>query len=290
MIDDLGAAVGLQQPATRIVSLVPSLTEAIAASHAERLVGATTWCSHPADLNVERVRGTKNPDVARIVDLQPDLVVANREENRRLDVERLRAAGVNVWVTEINTVAQALDSMTRLFTEGLGARPAWLTAAADAWTHQEPAAPSGDELRVAVAIWRDPWIWVGANTYANDVLHRLGLSNVFHPEVDLAQTLAHTPLPDRPPTDTTPARQALRTPPERYPHASVDDARVQSADLVLLPDEPYAFNPSDLSAFSPGRARLVSGRDLFWYGPAMIAAPRRLKRALQDSRTPSQSS
>ena len=102
--DDLGADVPMPGPPARVVSLVPSLTEALAVSAPDRLVGATDWCTHPADLDVPRVRGTKNPDLAAIRALSPDLVVANMEENRELDVRRLRDSGVAVWVTRIETV------------------------------------------------------------------------------------------------------------------------------------------------------------------------------------------
>ncbi|HWJ09641.1 MAG TPA: helical backbone metal receptor, partial [Nocardioides sp.] len=78
--DDLGHDVPLPGPPTRIVSLVPSITEALATDAPDRLVGATEWCTHPADLDVTRVRGTKNPDLAAIRALSPDLVVANKEE------------------------------------------------------------------------------------------------------------------------------------------------------------------------------------------------------------------
>ena len=83
----------------RVVSLVPSLAEALAATAPERLIGATDWCSHPPGLEVARVRGTKNPDVERIVSLAPDLVVANEEENREADLAALRSAGLEVLVT-----------------------------------------------------------------------------------------------------------------------------------------------------------------------------------------------
>src|SRR6478735_4005905 len=127
MRDDLGADVPLRAPATRVVSLVPSLTEALAVTAPDRLVGATDWCTHPVDLDVTRVRGTKNPDLAVIRALSPDLVVANKEENRELDVRRLREAGVRVWVTDIETVPQAIGSLERLFDEALGwERPGWL--------------------------------------------------------------------------------------------------------------------------------------------------------------------
>src|SRR5580658_376322 len=111
--DDLGHPVAGRRPARRVVSLVPSLTESVAVTRPEALAGATDWCTHPAGLDVPRVRGTKNPDLAAIRALRPDLVLANQEENRRLDVERLRAAGVPVWVPDVRTLDQALDSLRR---------------------------------------------------------------------------------------------------------------------------------------------------------------------------------
>jgi hypothetical protein len=113
-----------------VVSLVPSLTESVAVTRAGALVGATTWCTHPADLDVARVRGTKNPDLAAIRALEPDLVLANQEENRRVDVERLRAAGVPVWVTVIRDLDEAVASLRRMFGLALGwPEPQWLTRA-----------------------------------------------------------------------------------------------------------------------------------------------------------------
>src|SRR5829696_10396160 len=113
--DDLGTAFGGPSP-RRVVSLVPSLTEAIAATDAGLLVGATDWCTHPAGLDVVRVGGTKWPDVEGGLGLEPDFVVANAEENRDQDVAALRAAGVHVWVTAPATVDQALACLDRLCT------------------------------------------------------------------------------------------------------------------------------------------------------------------------------
>lgn len=238
MRDDLGADVGLAAPATRVVSLVPSLTEALAASAPDRLVGATDWCTHPADLDVPRVRGTKNPDLAAIRALAPDLVVANMEENRELDVRRLRDAGVAVWVTRIETVEESLDAMSRVFAEALDlADPPWLVEARSLWS-----TPAPRRLSVAVPIWRDPWMVVGSPTYTDDLLTRAGLANV---------------LADRE---------------GRYPtvsSAEIDDA---GADLVLLPDEPYVFTADDGPEAFGTPTRLVSGRLLTWYGPAMVEA------------------
>lgn len=238
MRDDLGADVPLGAPARRVVSLVPSLTEALAASTPERLVGATEWCTHPADLDVARVRGTKNPDLAAVRALSPDLVVANQEENRELDVRRLRDAGVAVWVTRIETVEESLASMSRLFTEALGlADPPWLVEARSLW-----ATPAPRRLSVAVPIWRDPWMVVGSPTYTDDLLTRAGLANV----------LAHLD--------------------GRYPTLTADEVDGAGADVVLLPDEPYVFTADDGPEAFTTPTRLVSGRLLTWYGPAMVEA------------------
>ena len=83
VLDDLGTGIPVSGPARRVVSLVPSLTESVALTRPGALVGATDWCTHPVGLAVARVRGTKNPNLARIIDLSPDLVIANKEENRR---------------------------------------------------------------------------------------------------------------------------------------------------------------------------------------------------------------
>jgi ABC-type Fe3+-hydroxamate transport system substrate-binding protein len=238
MRDDLGADVPLSGPATRVVSLVPSLTEALAASAPEVLVGATDWCTHPADLDVARVRGTKNPDLAAVRALSPDLVVANQEENRELDVRRLREAGVAVWVTRIETVEEALASMARLFSKALGlADPPWLASARVLWSR--PVAP---RLSVAVPIWRDPWMVVGSPTYTDDLLARAGLVNVMA------------------------GRDG------RYPAVTAEDVDAAGADVVLLPDEPYVFTAEDGPEAFTTPTRLVSGRLLTWYGPAMVEA------------------
>jgi ABC-type Fe3+-hydroxamate transport system substrate-binding protein len=157
--DDLGHLVELTGPARRVVSLVPSLTEAVAVSAPGQLVGATDWCTQPAGLAVTRVRGTKNPERAAIIALAPDLVIANREENRKLDVDRLREAGLTVWVTVIESVSEALASLRRLLTGPLGLDvPDWLAAAGQAWAGPAP----GSGRRVVVPVWRDSWMVVGA--------------------------------------------------------------------------------------------------------------------------------
>jgi ABC-type Fe3+-hydroxamate transport system substrate-binding protein len=246
--DDLGHPVELNGPARRVVSLVPSLTEAVAVSAPGLLVGATDWCTHPADLAVTRVRGTKNPERPAIIALAPDLVIANREENRKLDVTRLRAAGLAVWVTVIESVPEAMASLRRLLTGPFGLDvPAWLAAAEQAWSGPAPR-PS---RQVAVPVWRDPWMVVGARTFTGDVLARLGLDNVFGAG------------------------------PDRYPHVEAAQIRMAAPDLVLLPDEPYPFSAGDgPEEFPAQRAVLLSGRLLTWYGPSLATARADLLRVI----------
>ena len=247
VLDDLGAEVALDRPPERVVSLVPSLTEAIALTVPGVLVGATNWCTHPAGLDVARVRGTKNPDRAAIAALRPDLVVTNQEENRRVDVERLRSAGIPVWVTRIDGIDDALGSMTRLFREGFGLREvSWLEEAREVWRH--PPRLSG---RVALPVWRDPWIWVGTGTYPDDLLRRLGLVNIVD---DM-----------------------------RYPHLRINDTLGGNPDFVMLPDEPYPFTTTDgPDALGGVRALHVKGRSLFWYGPAMVESRADLEAAIPE--------
>ena len=253
MQDDLAAPVELTAPPHRVVSLVPSLTEAIAETCPDLLVGATDWCTHPADLDVTRVRGTKNPNLHAIAGLSPDLVIANKEENRELDVRRLRDRGIDVWVTDIEDVPSALTSMRRLLTEALDvAVPDWLERAEQLWGTPAPT----DRGTVVVPIWRDPWMAVGPRTYTTDLLARLGWTNVLAPSRLLAG-----------------ARRTSGTGGDRYPHVDLTDIDREGIDLVLLPDEPYEFTPEDgPEAFTHAPTRLISGRLLTWYGPAMVEA------------------
>ena len=224
----------------RVVSLVPSITEGLASVDRDALVGVTDWCTHPADLDVARVRGTKNPDLAAIRSLEPDVVIANKEENRELDVRRLRDSGVRVEVTDIRSVPDAVAAYEHLFDEVLGwERPGWLAEARERWCGPLPPVTR----TVAVPIWRDPWMVVGSDTFTGDLLRRLGWENAF--------------------ADS----------PARYPHVSVEEIVEREPDVVLLPDEPYVFTADDgPEAFPDLRTELVSGRLITWYGPSLVEA------------------
>jgi len=241
--------VNLPRRPRRIVSIVPSLTESIALTDASLLVGATDWCTHPADLDVVRVRGTKNPDVERIHQLQPDVVVANAEENREVDLQRMRDLGIAVWVTAPTTVRTALRSLRAMLDALQMGRPAWLADAERAWSGPMPPT----RRHAVVPIWRRPWMALGHDTFAGDVLAHLGVRNV------------------------------LDDSPERYPRIDLD--RLPAHDLVVLPDEPYAFDEDDgPEAFPDVEHACVSGRHLTWYGPSLVEAHRVLSAQLAAAR------
>jgi ABC-type Fe3+-hydroxamate transport system substrate-binding protein len=239
LLDDLGTPFA-GPPPRRVVSLVPSLTEAVAATDAGLLVGATDWCTHPTGLDVARVGGTKWPDVERVRSLAPDLVIANAEENRAEDVATLRAAGIPVWVTAPATVEQALGTLDRMCAVLGRCRPEWLRRVHEVWADPPRVPP----VSAVVPIWRRPWMVLGRDTFAGDVLARLGVRNVFADDAD------------------------------RYPKLAKDDPAGVTADLVVFPDEPYAFTPEDGPAAWPQcRPVFVSGRHLTWYGPSLAEAP-----------------
>jgi ABC-type Fe3+-hydroxamate transport system substrate-binding protein len=228
VVDDEQRAVLLPGPVRRVVSIVPSLTEAVAATHRDLLVGATDWCTHPADL-----------DVTRVVALRPDLVLANAEENRLPDLDALRAAGVPVYVTDIRTLDGAFASLRRMLAVCGFPRVGWLAEAEATWA----AVPEPEvRRRTVVPIWRRPWMAVGRDTFTGALLARLGVDNV------------------------------LADDPERYPR--IDPAALPPHDLVVLPDEPYAFTADDGPEEFAAPSVLVSGRLLTWYGPSLGEAAR----------------
>ncbi len=250
VVDDLGAEVRVPERPQRLVSLVPNLSETLWWWHlADRVVAVTDHCVAPprAFDDARRVRGTKNPDVSAIIDLAPDLVVANEEENRELDVRRLREAGLAVYVTRVRTVRDAAEALGRLGAAvgvpaaGMGLRHALLRAL-------DQRRPPARAVSAACPIWRDgdhrgddeTWWLVGGDTFAGDLLDRCG----FRPALpEIADG--------------------------RYPRLRLGALADADPDVVLLPDEPYAFAAQDAEVFARWRARVryLDGTALTWWGP-----------------------
>ena len=239
----------------RIVSLVPSLTEWLAALDLDaETVGLTRFCVHPAGWKARKtiVGGTKNVDVERTLALRPDLVIASREENVREPVEALAEAGVPVALTDIATVDGALDTLAEL-ARLLGRAAEGARRVAEIRDAFAALPRPAERPRVLYLIWRDPWMAVGGDTYIADVLARGGFQNATG---DAA----------------------------RYPSLTDAELAALRPDAVLLSSEPYPFGGAHVAearALVPGaRVELVDGEAFSWYGPRMATAPAAL-RALQ---------
>ena len=272
LTDDLGFRVELKAPPRRIISLVPSWTETLfAIGLGDLVVGVTKFCVEPADgvASIAKIGGTKNPDLRAIAELKPDFVIANAEENRREDVEKIRDLGAAVFTTYPKTIPGAVDSILKLG-KALGKE-----SEADTMAREIVRNVSGIEASVGVwsklpfrvfcPIWKNPWMAFNADTYAHDVLRMLGFNNIFAAAG------------------------------ERYPTTTLSEAIKRKPDIVLLPDEPYEFKDRDieelrqiLPAALGRRVIIISGRDLHWYGvhmvkglPALAAKLAKMRAALQ---------
>lgn len=241
----------------RIVSLVPSTTELLCAlGLADALVGVTVYCVEPRAVvrTKTRVGGEKDPDLAAIRALAPELVIANIEENRREDVDALRAAGIEVFITYPRSVLESF-AMIRELGAVTGATPA-------ARTLLDELEPLHAAVRGRLAgrratpcfypIWREPWMTIGQDTYIHDLLATCGGANVF----------------------------AERT---RYPTIALDEVAARAPEVVLLPDEPFRFRRAHLRDFDAyaampavrdRRILLVDGKRFSWHGPRLAEALR----------------
>ncbi len=260
--DATGHPLELEPPPGRIVSLVPSLTELVVALGAgSKLVGVTRYCIEASDAvgRLPRVGGTKNPDLEKVRQLEPELVLANMEENRREDVEQLRAMGLRVMVTyprsvaDVVVVVRAVARMVRAYATGQE-----LIASIE----RTLGSRSAEKVKVFCPIWKNPWMSFGSDTYAHDALRLAGGSNV-----------------------CTGAGN-------RYPTIDLDFVAEQNPEVILLPDEPYRFAPRDLRDMMPlsettairsGRVYFVNGKALTWFGARTAGAVKYLRRFLHTA-------
>lgn len=227
----------------RIISLVPSLTELlIDLGLKERLIGRTRFCVHPeGDVeDIPIVGGTKNPRLDTIREAEPDFILANREENRKEDIEELEEA-FHVRVTDIATIEDALITiyeLGRIF-EAAG-RSKQLADKISGLLDDRPDEPP---IRTAYLIWRDPWMTVGRDTYIRDVMEHWSLINAF---------------------DNL----------KRYPKINLQELKRRNPELVLLSSEPFPFKEKHISeveeALPDTRILLAEGEWFSWYGSRMV--------------------
>jgi ABC-type Fe3+-hydroxamate transport system substrate-binding protein len=223
----------------RVISLVPSVTETLLAWGVTP-VACTRFCEQP---DLPHVGGTKDPDVAGIVELRPDLVVLCVEENRREDADALTEAGVATAALSIDGVADVAPAL-RMLAGLVGVDPSGVEEA-------DTSALVGERLRAFVPVWKRPWMSLAGGTYGSSLLASIGVENVFADADD------------------------------RYPTVTLEDARARRPDVVLAPSEPYPFRERHVPLLAEvAPVVLVDGQDLFWWGVRTPAAAERLRRQL----------
>jgi len=287
--DDRGRAHRWTSPPDRIVSLVPSDSYNLARlGAAPRLVGRTRYCVEPAsDLDgIEVIGGTKDPDVDRIIELAPDVVIANREENTERDIDRLEAEGIRVHVSFPCRVAAGIAHLARLAIMLGRTSPSAKGVVGEAYRcHAEAEARRRvrPPVRVFVPIWMDPLMTIHGDTFISDYLDLVGAVNVFA-DRERRYPLA-ADLGDAPPLSA--GRLGGRD--VRYPRVTLDEVVQRKPDVVLLPDEPHDFTEADADVFRAletpaancGRVRFVCGRDLMWPGARSVEGLQRVAALLE---------
>lgn len=247
-------AANLEYIPKRIISLVPSQTELL--NHLglnSETVGITRFCIHPKTWfhTKTRVGGTKTINFKIIKQLKPDLIIANKEENVRDQIEQL-ALDYPVWLTDVNTFEDALQMITEIGTlTGKNEKAISLMAQINNAFNDLPN--NKDPIKTTYLIWRKPYMTVGGDTFINDMLVKCGFNNIF----------AHK---------------------NRYPEISIEDLLIANCKLLLLSSEPYPFKQKhidELSKLLPNtKIVLVDGEMFSWYGSRLLQAPAYFKKLM----------
>ncbi|NWF68047.1 MAG: ABC transporter substrate-binding protein [Chloroflexi bacterium] len=265
--------VPVDQPPRSVVSLVPSVTESLYDLNlGARLLAVTDYCVRPADkvARLPKIGGTKNPDVARIIALRPELVIANQEENRREDVEALRAAGVPVWVTFPKTVRDAMNllwNIMYLFEETSMVPRVRLIEQTLDWVEGVSRAKEERVCKVFAPIWYEPLMTFNADTYSHDLLRVCGGTNIFA-ERERRYPLSADLGAGAPDAERAAGRDT------RYPRVTLQEVAAAQPDVILLPSEPFPFTQEHIPVFAQlncpaaknGKIHLVDGSLLTWHG------------------------
>jgi len=245
--DQTGHSIALNAIPRRIVSLVPSQTELL--QHLglnDEVLGITKFCVHPKQWFQSKtiIGGTKSVHIEKILALQPDLIIANKEENTKDQVAQL-AALCPVWTSNISSLQDALQMI-----ETIGSITACSKKAAALIqkinTRFDLLRAASEKIRAAYLIWQQPYMTVGGDTFINDMLNRCGFKNIF---ADL----------------------------QRYPSTSLDEIRNRRCQLLLLSSEPFPFKEKHIEALQqqlPSVKILLADGEMFsWYGSRLLLAP-----------------
>lgn len=250
--DQLGRTVFLpQNPPKRIISLVPSQTELLHDLGLEaEVIGITKFCVHPQNWFRKKIRigGTKKINIEKITALQPDLILANKEENVKEQIEAVEKIGP-VWVSDVNNLDDAIDMIESI---GLliGRSQQSKQISQNIQQQFQKLQTENFQLPTTYLIWRDPYMTIGGDTFINDMLKKCGLHNVFEPQL-------------------------------RYPEITLEDIKAQRTRLILLSSEPYPFKEKhveEIKAVLPGvKILMVDGEMFSWYGSRLLYAAQYFK-------------
>ena len=231
----------------KIISLVPSQTELLYDLGLDHeVIGITKFCIHP-DVwftSKQRVGGTKNVNIEKVRSLQPDLIIANKEENVKEQVETLQQIAP-VWVSDVNDLDDALN-MILTIGEIVGRSNEAITLAETIQKRFQAIGTINKQIPTAYLIWKNPFMTIGGDTFINDMLQRCGLSNIFESQ-------------------------------QRYPEINIEKLQTLNCKLVLLSSEPYPFSQKHIDELQQQltdiKIMLVDGEMFSWYGSRLQFAP-----------------
>jgi ABC-type Fe3+-hydroxamate transport system substrate-binding protein len=244
--DQLNRAVSLASIPKRIISVVPSQTELL--FHLgldDEIIGITKFCIHPPEKvrHIVKIGGTKQLNMQLIHDLQPDLIIANKEENEQSQIEELMTR-YPVWISDINDLATAMDMINKVG-EVVGKKTEANELSNNILQQFNLLNPSAKNLRIAYLIWRKPYMAAGTGTFINAMLQLCDFTNALNKD--------------------------------RYPEVSPDDLIAAHPDVVFLSSEPYPFAQKHIVEFKKllpnTKVILVDGEMFSWYGSRLLHAP-----------------
>ncbi len=255
--DQLGDSIDLKEFPKRIISLVPSQSELLwdLGLQAE-IVGITKFCIHPTEMfnSITRIGGTKKLSIDKIIELKPDLIIGNKEENEKEQIEELRKI-CPVWMSDINTIEDAVEMIYSIgkITNKKEEASDLIFSINDAFTELEKTLLQYAPKNAVYCIWKDPWMFCAQLTFINSIMSRIGFLNVLKEE--------------------------------RYPELSLETLKQLQPELILLSTEPFPFSENDrkeLQLLMPkSKVVLVDGEYFSWYGSRLAKAPEYFKELLQ---------
>ena len=252
--DQTGRQIVLTKLPEKIISLVPSQTELLFDLELDKeVIGITKFCVHPYKWyhSKKRIGGTKNVNIEEVASLQPDLIIANKEENTQAQVEEL-AALFPTWVSNIQTIDDGLQMIRDVGAlVGKSERAQLLTTdITNGFNNLKKAAVP---QRVAYFIWRNPWMCAGGDTFINNMIEHMGWTNVLSGKM-------------------------------RYPEIALQELADKQVNKILLSSEPYPFKDAhiaEIKAVLPdAEVLLVDGEMFSWYGSRMLEATAYLRKLI----------